>query len=709
MVLLQMLNFLNPTVLFALTAGLIPLIIHLLNRRKIKQVEFSTIHFLKQMARKEMRRLRIRQILLLIIRTLIILLLVLVFARPTLRSGSGLLAGRTASEVVIILDNSLSLNSLELTGNLLEKIRQRWIDLEPAFRSGDRITVLLGVQPLKILADRQNYSPTLWSKITKQIQPGYLSGNLTDALFKAREIFQASELFNQELYILSDFQKNGVRETETEKLKNRWNDRVRIFCLPVFHGREENISVDSAAVVNRLVEKEQAIKIETTVRNQIAGKYLTSLVSLIFNDARVGQQNVSIAPGEQKPLTFQTTLNSSGFISGYVECEGDALLEDNRYYFNFFIPQNIRVLHLINRAESESYVPLILKPAVDKQIFSYRQKSLDEWQTLDFMKYQAIILEGVDQVPASLVSRLEHFTKSGRGLIIIPGNSLVPANINKLLKTLQCGQFLSRKGAPGQSAQTVTLGKINWDHSIFEGLFDRRKKINPVTFSAYYLLKPLPENETIMHLQNGDPFLTGAGGIKRNVFVLTAPLQPAWTDLSLRGLVVPLLYRIIFYSATRAVKERLNIPVGQRFAEVFRPLPQPFDFTLKRPSGDTEKIIPAFKGSDVLLQVEKNELPGNYRILQGKQLLTIYSVNHTPAESRQQFLGKGDMERLLPHNHWFGDEENILQQIETSRFGKELWPYLLGAVLLLLLLEMLLAYTGSRKQAIELQEQPAGS
>ncbi|HFE64128.1 MAG TPA: hypothetical protein ENK14_06905, partial [Caldithrix sp.] len=76
MVLLQMLNFLNPTVLFALTAGLIPLIIHLLNRRKIKQVEFSTIHFLKQMARKEMRRLRIRQILLLIIRTLIILLLV---------------------------------------------------------------------------------------------------------------------------------------------------------------------------------------------------------------------------------------------------------------------------------------------------------------------------------------------------------------------------------------------------------------------------------------------------------------------------------------------------------------------------------------------------------------------------------------------------------------------------------------------------------
>ena len=42
-------NFLNPSILWALPVGLVPLIIHLFNRRKIKEIHFSTTHFLKQM------------------------------------------------------------------------------------------------------------------------------------------------------------------------------------------------------------------------------------------------------------------------------------------------------------------------------------------------------------------------------------------------------------------------------------------------------------------------------------------------------------------------------------------------------------------------------------------------------------------------------------------------------------------------------------
>ncbi|MCB9089726.1 MAG: BatA domain-containing protein [Calditrichae bacterium] len=115
-------SFLNPVILYALAAAAIPLLIHLLNRRKIKRIEFSTIQFLKRMEKKQMRNLRIRQLLLLLLRTVIILLLVTAFARPTLQHGAGgLLAERSPIEAVIILDNSLSLNETRLTGSLLEK------------------------------------------------------------------------------------------------------------------------------------------------------------------------------------------------------------------------------------------------------------------------------------------------------------------------------------------------------------------------------------------------------------------------------------------------------------------------------------------------------------------------------------------------------------------------------------------------------------
>ena len=78
-----MFNFLNTSVLFAAAAALIPLIIHLFSKRKVKIIDFSSLKHLKAMQRRQVRRLKIRQLLLLILRMLIILLVVLAFARPT--------------------------------------------------------------------------------------------------------------------------------------------------------------------------------------------------------------------------------------------------------------------------------------------------------------------------------------------------------------------------------------------------------------------------------------------------------------------------------------------------------------------------------------------------------------------------------------------------------------------------------------------------
>ena len=75
--------FLNPLVLLGLAAAAIPLIIHLFNFRKPKQVDFSSLAFLRELEKRTMRRMRLKQWLLLLLRTLAIVCLVLAFARPT--------------------------------------------------------------------------------------------------------------------------------------------------------------------------------------------------------------------------------------------------------------------------------------------------------------------------------------------------------------------------------------------------------------------------------------------------------------------------------------------------------------------------------------------------------------------------------------------------------------------------------------------------
>jgi hypothetical protein len=49
--------FLNPAILFGLLAASIPILIHLLNLRKLKKIEFSTLTFLK-----ELQKIRIRKV-----------------------------------------------------------------------------------------------------------------------------------------------------------------------------------------------------------------------------------------------------------------------------------------------------------------------------------------------------------------------------------------------------------------------------------------------------------------------------------------------------------------------------------------------------------------------------------------------------------------------------------------------------------------------
>ncbi len=68
-------NFINPGMAWFALAGLIPIIIHLLNKQRFKRVRWAAMAFLMEALKKTRRRLQIENLLLLIIRVLILVLL----------------------------------------------------------------------------------------------------------------------------------------------------------------------------------------------------------------------------------------------------------------------------------------------------------------------------------------------------------------------------------------------------------------------------------------------------------------------------------------------------------------------------------------------------------------------------------------------------------------------------------------------------------
>src|SRR3954452_16442671 len=91
-----------------LAAMSIPIIIHILNRRRFKVVDWAAMEFLLRAMRRNRRRLRFEQWLLLAVRCLVLALLGFALARPVGCNQSTLasLAGRRSGLHVIVIDNS---------------------------------------------------------------------------------------------------------------------------------------------------------------------------------------------------------------------------------------------------------------------------------------------------------------------------------------------------------------------------------------------------------------------------------------------------------------------------------------------------------------------------------------------------------------------------------------------------------------------------
>src|SRR5690606_2196017 len=102
-------GFASPLLLGGLALGSIPIVIHLLHKRRYREVPWAAMRFLAAAAKKNARRLRLEQLLLLAVRVLILVLLASAMAQPYVESFG--IASRPDAPVhrVLVVDTSLSM------------------------------------------------------------------------------------------------------------------------------------------------------------------------------------------------------------------------------------------------------------------------------------------------------------------------------------------------------------------------------------------------------------------------------------------------------------------------------------------------------------------------------------------------------------------------------------------------------------------------
>jgi hypothetical protein len=662
-----MFTFLNSAILLALAAATIPLILHLLNRQRRKNIPFSTIRFLKLLEKQRLKRLKLYQYLLILIRTLIILFLVLAFARPTFTGQSSISSGARTT-AVIILDDGIHMRRYDEKGNRFFRALNKVGQLTEQFQADDQVFIVLTHAPSSEVTD------------IEQLQCSFSESNWTDAFRRSYELFKAYPNFNRELYIVSDFQ---FREPKWEDIEP--SDDTRCYLFPVSSGPVSNVSIDTVRFTNTLFEINKTVHLDVVLRNQ--SKHTADDVEchLYIAGKRVAHQRLNLQSGESQPLTLTFQPKSFGELKGYVEIDDDDLLADNRYYFSILIPERLDVLYVDDTPSS--FITAAWSAVQENSNIVITKERFRSWGRQGFSRYQTICMANMTGIADAMIGKLKNYLQNGGGLILMPGINTVPVDFNRFCENLgmniKMQELVQSKKAP--SFFTLTTPSLN--HPLFSGLFRTiDPEIEKPRFQRYFKYLLEPGNKAILSLNNGDPYLVVSKVGKGSVYLLGGYVDEQWTDLQYRGLFIPLFVRLFYLSSATASQNQSMTIAGKNLYIDLDQSKQKV-FSLVDPDETENRIIP--ESFDPQLSFSLNQLhrPGHYSLKAGDAHIHSISVNVPTAHIIDQ---SADFTQIGNNVSLFSEEDLFSDEILHARIGLELWKWAVFITILLIIAELLL-------------------
>ena len=199
-------TFAAPLFLIAALAAAIPVLLHMINRQKAKDLPFSTLRFLRISVQKTRRRKRIHDIFLMLVRVAVLLLLALGLAKPTVTSLGSLLGVGARSAMVIILDNSCSMGMIDQDWLRLETATGAAAQILDQWQSGDEVVLLVTNGPALAEQERLERSPEKARQILPQCHVSYERADLAAKVRQARKLLADSTATNKQIYVISDCQ-----------------------------------------------------------------------------------------------------------------------------------------------------------------------------------------------------------------------------------------------------------------------------------------------------------------------------------------------------------------------------------------------------------------------------------------------------------------------------------------------------------------------
>ncbi len=685
-------NFLNPFILFGLFAASIPVLLHLLNLRKLKTVEFSTLRFIKELQKTKIRKLKLKQIILLILRTLIIIFAVLAFARPTIKGRLPFIESYAKTSAVVLIDNSFSLDISDERGNRLKQSKQVAKEIISALKDGDEIAILETAN----IKNREQYTFSrnfdLVKEVIDKISIKNNRSNLETSLKLAAQMLENATNINKELFVISDFQKNII-DANRDSSKIFTGD-IGFYVVPIGYESKadiQNLSIDSINVVSKIFQLNRLVEVEVSVRNNGNSSANAVVINMQFNNLKVAQRSLDIPAGEVRTVSIAANATTKGAITATVQLESDALDLDNTAAYGFIIPETPKIA-IVGNPNQQKFASSLLKTVLlNDYTTNVKEVTNSAVSSIDLNSIDVLLI--LDDLNDSDFQRVNQYVANG-GSAFLFANENNPANLNKMTNKFGFGNTEEKLYKNNLPARISEIDKM---HPLFEGVFagetaSKKNIESPEILLAY----PVKSGQSIIKMNDGSFLAESRIGQGKVLYCAVSPVLN-WSNLPITSLFPVLVYRGITYltaTESSSLMATIGNPISVNIPKKYKNID---NLKIIDPKGKEFFKQPAILPSVALLELEDLDLPGVYNIYNtNNKIVSQVSANLLNTESILTPLTKSELTTYLKMKSVIDIDPEIIDDfskvnnsIKRSRSGTELWQLFLIMALVCAVAEMI--------------------
>lgn len=707
-------TFVNLSLLAGSVLIAVPIILHLIMRRKPTLIEFPALRFIQQRHDMNRRRLRLRHLLLLLLRAGVIALLAFALARPSVRFGTTAGSQEAPVAAALVFDAAPRMEYRHENKTRIEAAQELGLWLLAQLPNESEIAVIdtrIGsggaFQPDRGAAK---------DRIANIVSVAN-SQSLPTAIEAAVKLLRESRLERKEIYIFTDLSRGAWPERQSARLQEQLNELggVGVYLVDVGVVKPTDYGLDEVRLSGEVLSNHSPLAIETRV-SCIGDPAACSVeLYLIGGDGKpqnAGLQSVDAAPGELRAVEFRVAELEPGTHQGYVRIVGqDGLAADDTRYFTVEVKPAWRVLVAAPKPAKgyASYFAEALAPE------DYRKRGqarfdcdiceLGDLSKRQLSDYAAVCL--LDPTPLDAVAwqKLADFASEGHGVAIFLGRNASPIDSfnGESAQALLPGILLRQDRRPDGD---VYVSPRDFQHPI---LAEFRPYVGTIPWDAfpvfrYWRFTDIAKDVgVVMPYSNGKPALFERPVGQGRVLTMTTPVsddpnRDPWNLLPVGGLGVEpvpffiLVNRIADYLVGSS-DQQFNYLAGQTAVVRLDAAQQRRGYLLFAPDGTS---------SSYAAKLDRRELPitttdqvGNYRLQAGgtSGVDLGFSVNYAADQTRLDRLSDQELSGVFGSVKYrlAQDRKQIDREISTGRVGRELFPPLILIVAILLGLEMLMA------------------